>query len=161
MAPERLPILEPPMQTPADSRTGARWPALTWGAAALAAGSSLSYWLTTDTDTHSWSADAVVSLVAGAALMGLAIALLAGRSSRRTTRATYLVGAAGTAVMLLFLVVPLLQGQPPAEGHAGHAMPAEEPMAAMGSVRIAAEAALIAVLLWLHRLSGRTGAEDH
>ena len=71
--------------------TGAphRWLArATWLAAGLAAIASLLHWITTSTDTHSWTGDAVLSLVAGAGLMLLALTLAARSWGPRTARAT-------------------------------------------------------------------------
>lgn len=127
-----------------------------WAATALAAGASLLHWVTTSTDTHSWSADAALSLAAGAGLMTLAIALVAGPWSARTTRAIALIGAAGSAaVVLAFVLLVLLE---PAVtitdgGHAGHGV-ADERLSSVEVVRTVVEVGLGGVLLWVHRLAG-------
>jgi hypothetical protein len=128
----------------------------TWAATALAAGASLLHWITTGTDTHSWSADAGLALVAGAGLMTLAIALAAGPWGPRRTRAIALGGAAATAaVILAFVLLVLLE--PPVTavdaGHAGHGAGGEG-LSSTEVVRTAVEVGLVGVLLWLHRLAG-------
>jgi len=70
--PRGVRILDPPMQTLTEGGAPHRpLPGFTWVAAALAATASLLHWITTGTGTHDWAGDAVVSLVAGAALMGV------------------------------------------------------------------------------------------
>jgi hypothetical protein len=127
-----------------------------WAGAALAAGASVLHWITTSSDTHAWSADAALSLVAGAGLMTLAIALAAGPGSARTTRAVALVGAAGTAAVLLAFVLLVLL-EPAATttelGHAGHGA-GDQGLSSVEVVRTAVELGLVGVLLWLHRLAG-------
>lgn len=127
-----------------------------WAAMALAAGASLLHWITTSTDTHSWTVDAALSLVAGAGLMALAIAVAAGPWSARTTRAIAVIGAAATAaVVIAFVLLVLLE--PPATAvdvvHAGHGAGGEA-LSSMEVVRTAVELALVGVLLWIHRLAG-------
>ena len=128
----------------------------TWVAAALSAGASLLHWITTRTDTHSWSGDAVLSLLAGAALMGLAIVLVARPWSAPTARTIYLAGALGTAVVVIAFLLPLLSGATSGHGgdagHAGHDVGADDWTAVVTVMRTAAEGVLIGVLVWLHRM---------
>lgn len=146
------------MQTLADAGATPRsLPALTWLAAALAAGASLSYWITTDTETHSWSGGAVLSLIAGAALMGLAMALMSRPWSAPTARTIYLFAAVGTAVMVIAALLPLLSGATSGHaaeaGHAVHDVGGGSDTSIVEVVRTAAEVALIGVLVWLHRMT--------
>lgn len=155
----RLPV--PPytqgsMQTLADAGATPRsLPALTWLAAALAAGASLSYWITTDTETHSWSGGAVLSLIAGAALMGLAMVLLSRPWSAPTARTIYLFAAVGTTAMVIAALLPLFSGATSGHaadaGHAGHDVGGGLETAIVEVARTAGQVALIGVLVWLHR----------
>jgi hypothetical protein len=155
------------MQTLAE--TDATPGALTSGtrvAAALAAGASLLHWIGTDnTDTHSWSGDALVSLVAGAALMGLAIVLVARPRSVRTARAVYLVGAVGTAVVVMAVLLPLLSGATSGHAgnaaHSGHDAGGAEGIASADAIRAALELVLIGVLAWMYRMTGRAHPDGH
>lgn len=135
----------------------------TWLAAALAAGASLLHWLTTSTDTHDWSGDAVVSLVAGGALMALALLLAARPWSAETTRTICLIGAAGTAVVLMFFLLPVLSevtsGHPRQASHDAHGMAGDDAAVSADVVRMTLEALLIGALAWLHRLTGRPRAD--
>lgn len=147
------------MQTVAENRAPPRPLAgATWVAAALAASGSLLHWITTSTDAHSWSGEAAVSLVAGAALMALAMLLAAGPWSARTTRTICLIGAVGTAVVLAAFLLPVLSeltsGHAGQAGHGGHGMAGEEAIGSAAVVRTTVEAILIGVLAWLHRLLG-------
>jgi hypothetical protein len=130
----------------------------TWVAAALSAGASLLHWITTSTDTHSWSGDAVVSLVAGAALMGLAIVLVARPWSVRAARTVNVVGGVGTALVVIAFILPVLSaatsGHAGDAGHAGHDVGGGEAVAAANAVRTVLEVALVGVLLWMHRMTG-------
>lgn len=132
-----------------------------WAAVALAAGGSLLHWITTSTDTHSWTADAGLSLVAGAGLMTLAIGLSAGPWRPRTTGWIAIVGAAYTTVVALaFVLLVLLEpAVPPLDsGHAGHGAGGAG-LSSAEVVRTTIELGLVGVLVWLHRLSGRHGPE--
>jgi len=133
----------------------------TWLAAGLAAGASLLRWLGTDTDTHSWSSDALVSLVAGAGLMALAVALVAWRWGARTARSAYLIGAAGTATVVMAFLIPLALGQPPSTGHEGHGVQDGDGIAMVEWIRTLAELSLVGVLLWLYRRSEGRGPASH
>lgn len=152
------------MQTLAESGAPSRARAgATWLGAALAAGASLLHWSTTGTDTHDWSGDAVVSLVAGAALMGLALLLAARPWSAETTRTICLIGAMGTAVVLVFFLLPVLSeatsGHARQAGHGGHGMAGDDAAVSADVVRMTLEAVLIGVLVWLHRLTSRPRAD--
>jgi len=139
--------------------------AATWSAAALAACASLLHWIATDGATHTWSADAAVSLVAGAGLMGLGILLVAAPWSARSARAAYLISATWAVVVVLAVVLPLLSGWTSGHagdaGHAGHDVGGGEPLAIAGAIRTALEVALIGVLLWMYRMTGPAEAEGH
>lgn len=160
-------ILDPPMQTRTETGAPHRTlPGVTWVAAALAAAASLLHWITTGTVTHSWSGDAVVSLVAGAALMALAITLAAGPWGPRTTRTLYLVGAVGTAVVVMAVLLPVLSevtsGHAGGAGHTGHDVgggDGGDGIVSAGVVRTAVELILVAVLVWMHRLTAPDEAE--
>ena len=145
------------MQTRTASPTAQALRNAGWAAMALAASASLLHWITTSNDTHSWTADAALALVAGAGLMTLAIALAAGPRSAGAVRAIAVVGMAGTAAVLLAFVVLVLL-EPPVTatvgGHAGHGAGGEG-LSSTEVVRTALELGLVAVLLWLHRLAGR------
>lgn len=131
----------------------------TWVAVALSAGASLLHWIgtRTGTGTHNWSSDAVISLVAGAALMGLSILLVARPWSGRTARTLYLLGAMGTAVVVMAFLLPLLSGATSGHAgevdHAGHPVEGGQAIAIVTVVRSAGEVALIGVLVWLHRMT--------
>ena len=135
-----------------------------WVAAALSAGASLLHWIATSTDTHTWSSAAVVSLVAGAALMGLAILLTARPWSAPTARTIYLVGAVGTAVVVIAFLLPLLSeatsGHAGDVAHAGHDVGGGEAIAIVNVVRTAGEVALTGVLVWLHRMTAPAAHPD-
>ena len=146
--------------------TGAphRWLArATWLAAGLAAIASLLHWITTSTDTHSWSGEAVVALIAGAGLMALAMILAAGSLSARAARLVFLVGAVATAVVAVVFLLPFLSGLTSGHvedaGHAGHAVGAGDEVAILDGVLIAVQVALIAVLLWMYRVTGRVRSD--
>lgn len=146
------------MQTRTDAGAPAeRVPSAAWLAAGLASGASLLHWISTGSATHSWSAEAVVSLLAGAGLMGLALVLAARPWSLRQARAVYLIGALGTTVVLAAFVLPvalaLVLPQPSGTGHGGHAAGGDG-IAGIDGIRMAAEGALIGVLLWLYRRPG-------
>lgn len=148
------------MQTLAETEAPSRGlTSAIWVAAALSAGSSLLHWLTTSTDTHSWSGDAAVSLVAGTGLMGLAMLLVARPWSAPTVRAISLLGAVGTAVVVIAVLLPLLSGAASGHagtpGHVGHDVEGGETIAVVEVIRTTAEVALIGVLAWLHRATGR------
>lgn len=134
----------------------------TWLAAALAAGASLLHWITTSTATHDWSGDAVVSLVAGAALMALALLLAARPWSAETSRTICLIGAVGTAVALVFFLLPELSeatsGHARQAVHDGHGMAGGDAAVSADVARMTLEAVLIGVLVWLLRLTGRPRA---
>lgn len=136
----------------------------TWVAAALSAGASLLHWITTSTDTHSWSGEAVVSLIAGAGLMALAMVLAAGSLSVRIVRAVFLIGAVATAAVVVAFLLPLLSGVTSGHvddaGHAGHAVGAGDEVAILDAVLIAVQVALIGVLLWMYRVTGRVRSDD-
>jgi hypothetical protein len=153
------------MQTLAEMRTTAgALPIGTWVATALAAGASLLHWITTSTDTHSWSGEAVVSLIAGAGLMALAMVLAAGSLSVRIVRAVFLIGAVATAAVVVAFLLPLLSGVTSGHvddaGHAGHAVGAGDEVAILDAVLIAVQVALIGVLLWMYRVTGRVRSDD-
>lgn len=144
------------MQTIADAGATPRsLPALTWVAAALAAGASLSYWITTDTATHVWSGEAVLSLIAGAALAGLAMVLVARPWNASAAREIYLVGAVGTAAMVIAALLPLLSGVTSGHAadveHAAHVVAGGQAGATVDALRIVAEVALVGAMVWLHR----------
>lgn len=152
------------MQTLAEMRTTAgALPIGTRVAAALAAGASLLHWITTSTDTHSWSGEAVVALIAGAGLMALAMILAAGSLSARAARLVFLVGAVATAVVAVVFLLPFLSGLTSGHvedaGHAGHAVGAGDEVAILDGVLIAVQVALIAVLLWMYRVTGRVRSD--
>lgn len=151
------------MQTLADTGAAPRpVPFTAWVAAALAAAASLLHWIGTNTDTHAWSGDAVVALVAGAGLMALAMVLVARPWSDAAARTIYLVGAAATAVVVMAFLLPLLSGlttgHVDTSGHAGHDVGGGDWIATANVVRTTLEVALVGVLLWMHRRMGRPGA---
>jgi len=148
------------MQTLADRRDAQSLDGATWLAAALSAGASLLHWIATDSDTHNWSGDTVVSLVAGAALMALAIALMARPWNVRTARAMYLIGAVATAGVVIAFLLSLLLAQPSTPGHVGHDVHGEH-IATVDAIRTTVEVALIGVLLWKLRLTGQPHAGGH
>ena len=148
------------MQTLAETGARHRWLAgATWVAAALAATASLLHWVTTSTDTHSWTGEAVVSLVAGAGLMLLALTLAARPWSIRTARTIYVAGAVGTAVVVVALLLPVLSeltsGHTSGPGHAGHDIGGDAATVAATIVRATLEVMLVGLLAWMHRLSAR------
>lgn len=128
-------------------------------AMALAAAASLLHWITTSSDTHSWSTDAVLALVAGTMLITLTIALAAGPWSARMTRTIALAGAAAAlAIVLAFVLLAILEPTAASvdAGHAGHGAGGEG-VSSTEVVRTAVEIGLVGVLLWLYRLTGRPG----
>lgn len=135
---------------------------LTWVAGALAAGASVMHWIGTDTETHSWSTDAVISLVAGTALMALAILLVTGPWSVRTAQRIFLVGAIGTAIAVTAFVLPVLSaatsGHAEPNVHSGHEVSSGDPIAIVQTVRTGMELALIGVLVRLQRLTIWSGS---
>jgi hypothetical protein len=152
------------MQTLAETGAARRaLPGATWAAAALSASASLLHWIATDTDTHSWSADAVIGLIAGAGLMALAMALVARPWGARTTRALYLIGAVGTAVVVMAFLLPLLSGVTSGHvdngGHAGHDVNGDGGIVTLDAARMSVQVALVGVLVWMHRVTGRPDPE--
>jgi hypothetical protein len=148
------------MHTLAETGAPHRWLArATWLAAALAATASLLHWVTTSTDTHSWTGEAVVSLVAGAGLMLLALTLAARIWSTGTARTIYLAGAVGTALVVIALLLPVLSeatsGHTGGPGHVGHDVGEDEVMVAAAVARTTVEVTLVGLLAWMHRVSGR------
>lgn len=148
------------MRTLAESGAPHRWLAqATWVAVALAATASLLHWITTSTDTHSWSGDAVVSLAAGAGLMLLALTLAARPWSTGTARTIYLAGAVGTAVVVVAVLLPVLSeltsGHAAGPGHAGHDVAGDPTIVAAAALRTTVEVILVGLLAWMHRLAGR------
>ena len=148
------------MQTLAETRDTSRpLPIGTWVAAALSAAASLLHWLSTDTDTHSWSGEAVIALIAGAGLMALAMILVTGPWSARSARAVYLVGAVGTAVVVMALLLPILSGLTSGHvetgGHAAHDGGGNGGIVTLDAVLITVQAGLVAVLLWMYRVAAR------
>lgn len=144
-------------------------PAASLVAAAVAAGASLLNWVGTTTDTHSWSSDAVISLLGGAGLMALAIALAGRPWSLRTLRTLCLVGAVGTAVALMAYLLPVLSeltsGHAEQGEHAGHTLAGSDALITAEVVRTAMEVILIGLLAWMHRVTApdtfrRTVASD-
>lgn len=127
-------------------------------AATLAAGASLLHWVTIGTQTHSWSAVAAGSLLAGVALMGLALMLVALPWSAGAIRSISLLGAAGTAIVVVAFLLPALSsatsGHAGDAGHPGHEV-ADGAIALVDIIRTASEVALIGVLAWLYRTTGR------
>lgn len=152
------------MQSLADVRpTAGALPIGAWVAAALAAGASLLHWITTSTETHSWSGEAVASLIAGVGLMALAMVLVAGPLSGRTARAMFLVGAVATAVVVVTFLLPLLSGVTSGHvdnpAHAGHDVAGGDEVAILDAALIAVQVALIGVLLWIYRRTGRVDSD--
>lgn len=158
------------MQTFAETAAPPGWLArATWVAACLAATASLLHWITTSTDTHSWSGDAVVSLVAGAGLMLLALTLAARPWGSRPARTISLAGAVGTAVVVIAFLLPVLSeltsGHAGEPGHVGHDVGGGEAIVAAAVIRTTLEVMLVGLLAWMHRrtrgdepgLSGATG----
>lgn len=130
-----------------------------WLAAALAAGASLLHWVNTGSDTHDWSATAAFSLLAGVVLMGLAMLLVARPWSASATRTISLLGVAGTALVVVAFLLPVLStatsGHASDAGHPRHEV-ADGAIAPVGIIRTAAEVALIGVMAWLYRTTARS-----
>lgn len=147
------------MQMSAESgATPTGLPAATFVAAAAAACASLLHWIGTTTDTHAWSIDAAVSLLAGAGLMALAITLAGRPLSIRMVRRVCLIGAVGTAVVVIAFLLPVLSevtsGHAEQAEHAGHALAGGEALIAAEVVRTTLELVLIGLLVWIHRATG-------
>lgn len=148
------------MQTPAETRdSSSSLPIGTWVAAALSAAASLLHWLSTDTATHSWSGETVVALIAGAGLMALAMILVTGPWSGRTMRAVSLVGAVGTALVVMAFLLPILSGLTTGHvdsgGHSAHDAGGNAGIVTLEAALITVQVGLVGVLLWMYRVAAR------
>ena len=136
---------------------------LTWFAAGLSALASVLHGIVAPEHTHEGWAYAAVLVLAAVAQMVYAVVLLAapwgqrsgsgrcGVGTERTARAVYLLGAAGTAAIMVLYLTTRTAGI----HHEGHATGVVLDGGTIDLISRAAELALIGVLARLYQLAGR------
>lgn len=138
-------------------------PALAWTAAGLSVGASLLHWAGGENQTHLWSLDALLLVGAASAQVLLAMLLVLAPwhdthpHSDGTESSVYLAGAALNAAILIGFTLPLLLGQP-ADG--GQGVVARPGINAVEAAAAGMEAALVGLLLWLSRRTGRPHPDE-